>query len=320
MLPVGVVIPTRNSMDYLPGHVASVAKWADQVAEIIVVDSESTDGTPEFIRNNLKHPNLQIFNRPRGLYQAWNFGVGQVRSPFTYISTIGDIVQPEGLVHLASVAESLQSDVVISPPAFVDAAGKSVPDFHWPIQRLIKNLAITQPRSLSRSETILFALTNGMNSFLGSSASNLYRTRVLQEHPFPLNFGHMGDTAWGISNCADIRVGVTPTTCASFLFHPKETEPDFSALAPELLQLARQVKTSFSGNTELQKDPDIALACEFLAETALECSFQNDINRARREGPSIASNLRAWTARLRRNRQRRRIRRLRPRFRNQQIF
>jgi glycosyltransferase involved in cell wall biosynthesis len=45
MLPLGVVIPTKNSMPYLPSHLEAMREWQDLAEEIVVVDSFSTDGS-----------------------------------------------------------------------------------------------------------------------------------------------------------------------------------------------------------------------------------------------------------------------------------
>jgi glycosyltransferase involved in cell wall biosynthesis len=71
-LPIGVVIPSRNSLAYLPAHLQGVLAWVEMVEQIVVVDSNSTDGTVEYIRENLTHPNLHIFSCPPGLYASWN--------------------------------------------------------------------------------------------------------------------------------------------------------------------------------------------------------------------------------------------------------
>src|SRR5262245_61645413 len=122
-LAIGVVIPTLNCAEQMPAHVAALNEWIDLAADVVVVDSESTDGTPEFLRANLRHPAIRFFTRPRGLYQAWNFGIAQLRSEFAYISTAGDTITRAGIIHLAEAAQRLGADVVISPPRFVAEAG-----------------------------------------------------------------------------------------------------------------------------------------------------------------------------------------------------
>lgn len=235
-LPMGVVIPTRNSMPYLQAHLQAINLWAPLVEEIVVVDSFSTDGTPDFIRANLSHPRLQILSHPPGLYESWNFGISQLRAKYTYVATVGDLISRAGIEHLVETAEHLQCDVLSSPPSFVDPSGERLAQQRWPIHDIIDTLAIVAPRIIPRLEAVRFAFKSGLSSILGSSASNLYRTEVLQKHPFPTGFATIGDTAWGILNAAEIKFAITPQSCSFFLVHPRTT-PDIHFLASRVSAL-----------------------------------------------------------------------------------
>jgi glycosyltransferase involved in cell wall biosynthesis len=70
MLPFGVVILTKNSMRYLPGQVENFATWIDLAEQVVVVDSFPTDGTVEFLKANLKHPNVLFVSHLPGLYAS----------------------------------------------------------------------------------------------------------------------------------------------------------------------------------------------------------------------------------------------------------
>ncbi|NBP89881.1 MAG: glycosyltransferase [Opitutae bacterium] len=53
---LSVVVPTYNCASLIARHIASMQNWLDLADEIIVVDSQSTDGTNELIRQNLNLP------------------------------------------------------------------------------------------------------------------------------------------------------------------------------------------------------------------------------------------------------------------------
>ena len=65
-------MPTYNCAPLMERHVVSMAAWIDLADEVIVVDSRSTDGTLDIIQARLRHPNLRIILRDRGLYESWN--------------------------------------------------------------------------------------------------------------------------------------------------------------------------------------------------------------------------------------------------------
>jgi hypothetical protein len=229
-------------MALLPRHVDTILPWLDQAAEVVVVDSESKDGTVDFLKEKLHHPNLRFLNHPPGLYQSWNFGIGQIRRPYFYISTIGDSITGEGLEHMAETAERLQADVVVSKPAFVDEHDRPLAASQWPIDDIRETLGVdTEPVAVEKMALFLFALANCFGAVLGSSASNLYRTSCMQQRPFPTGFGTVGDGAWGLQHSLDVRFAVTPRTFSTFRHHPKTynvAEYKVNDLPLKLYQLA----------------------------------------------------------------------------------
>jgi glycosyltransferase involved in cell wall biosynthesis len=219
MLPISVLLPTRNSMALLPGHLETMRSWLGLVEEVVVVDSDSTDGTWECLGQALSGSNVRFFRHPPGLYQSWNHGIAQVRSTYTYISTVGDEMSRDGLLHLVEVAEQLACDVVISPPKFVDESGRKRKSRGWPVHTIIRHGDVCQPVSLQGVPLFLLVFALIPHAIIGSSASNLYRTSTMQHHPFPSDFGHHGDGAWAVGNCLNIRLGITAQEVSFFRRH-----------------------------------------------------------------------------------------------------
>jgi glycosyltransferase involved in cell wall biosynthesis len=226
MLPLGVVIPTKNSMPYLPAHLEKLREWQDLAQEIVVVDSFSTDGTVDFLKSNLAHPKISFLSHPPGLYQSWNHGVAHISARHTYMSTTGDTIARAGIEKLVAAAESLAADVVISKPAFRQRDGQPAADISWPIDDIIATLGITTPRKLAKLEAMVFAAVHATGALLGSSASNLYRTEILRRLPFPTEFGTAGDGAWGLMHAAEATWVVAPGKFSTFLIHPTNASAD----------------------------------------------------------------------------------------------
>ena len=219
-LSIGVMVPTKNSARLLPRHLEQMRTWLDLVQEVVVVDSFSTDGTLELIRAGLQHPGLRICSHPPGLYQSWNHGIAQLTTKYTYIATTGDLITREGLRKLFDAAEALAADVVLSKPCFFNAHGEPMEDIEWPIDNIIRSLKINQATRLTRLESLVFAITDVGSALTGSCASDLFRTRVLQEYPFPTEFGPAGDGAWGILHAAALDWAVVPERFSRFIRHP----------------------------------------------------------------------------------------------------
>ncbi len=219
-LPVGVIIPTKNSLPYLARHVAGLRPWLELAAEVVVVDSFSTDGTVEYLRANLKHPALRFVSHPPGLYASWNHGVAQIGSKYVYLATAGDTITRAGIQQLVAAAESLACDVVISRPSFCDLAGRPMPDKAWPADDVIATLDVRAPRRLRPVEAIVFTTVHATDALTGSCASDLFRTEILQRLPFPTEFGYSGDSAWNWRHAAEVTYGIVPDRFSTFALHP----------------------------------------------------------------------------------------------------
>jgi hypothetical protein len=241
-LPITILLPTRNSMRFLPSHLKALEPLLPLVDEVVHVDSESLDGTVECAREGIPASKLRYFAHPPGLYQSWNFGISQARSKYVYISTVGDSMQADGLSRLCEVAEKLSADVVVSIPKFESEDGRMVNDI-WPVHQMIEELKISEPKIIPKLAAFATAVANWKGGILNSSASNLYRADVLKARPFPLEFGTAGDVGWGVANSLFAKIAILPETFSTFLVHEKTYSlkdyqvPDFRS---KIAKLARE--------------------------------------------------------------------------------
>jgi glycosyltransferase involved in cell wall biosynthesis len=312
-MKIGVVIPTLNCAHLLEEHVDSMLPWLDRVDEIIVVDSNSTDGTVEIITNRIAHPNLQVHQLPRGLYQAWNYGIAQVESKYTYISTVGDSIAVDGINQLLKVAKMYDADVVLSSPEFINEDGsRSLTHSSFPIEKLLIKQGICEPKLLNSMECFEFIVSNFPNAILGSSASNLYRTEALIKFPFPTSYGTSGDGAWGIAHGLNHRIAVTPERFSTFRVHDKsysKTEYAVDDLRNKLADLfAQGCREWISSNCGLLQKQEYLIMERVLDELRKSFHVQKELEAMRRQSWPWIFNPIAWNARARRAKIRKRIR------------
>jgi glycosyltransferase involved in cell wall biosynthesis len=302
MSSLSVIIPTLNCAGAIPAHLESLRQWADLAAEIVVVDSHSTDGTPGLIRDHLRHPGLRVLAHPRGLYQSWNHGIANTSGTWIYISTVGDFITREQLAHLLETGEAMQADVVISPPTFKFADGVAPHARVWPIERIIRDHGLSRPTVLHPVALFYHVIKMLPESYLGSSASNLYRGDHLRARPFPTGFGVVGDTAWSVQHAFDSRHCFTPRTGSEFLYHDKAyAAADFearTAVEQALLELARRTFAAAA--------PEAAACARFgefmdVQEALLQAKATYG-NARRAAFPPWFLSLRAWRAKAARNR------------------
>jgi glycosyltransferase involved in cell wall biosynthesis len=301
-----VLLPTRNSMPYLSAHVERVRRWMDMVEEVIVVDSESTDGTAEFLQDALAGPKLRFFDHPPGLYESWNFGIARARARYLYVSTVGDGVDRLGLTHLIEIADREKADVVVSPPRFIHTSGRKPKNYEWPIHWLIENAGITEPRRISAMQAFLVTSLFIPSGILGSSASNLYRTETVQRYPFPANFGRQGDTAWALENALRVRWALTPHVLSDFVVHgyPEgEGRVQIIDLKRRLFELAEQSREAFKGGalTLIGNSPGSDLYFDLKAVLSKLTPLEEEMTRLRKDSVPWALRPTAWKVRRKRN-------------------
>lgn len=313
---IGVVIPTRNCRPYLERHVAGLSPWIDLAQEVVVVDSHSTDGTVEFLRDQLRHPNLRFLTHPPGLYASWNFGVSQIRAKYTAIATCGDTLTRAGIESLANTIEHLGCDVLISKPVFEDSDGRSVPAPRWPVDEVVSRLRLETPRRLAWLQSLAFIANDLTSAFTGSCASCLFRTETLQQRPFPTNVGASGDGVWALRNALQISWGVTPGVFSTFLKHPVDAgssdrqPPKEWQLRPDRF-LSQSVSESVSSGVVSEQELEACGWREMEKALAEYCVAKAQFDRARKAGVPWFVRPSAWRSRLQRTGAQARVRRLR---------
>lgn len=240
---LSVIVPTYNCASLIGRHIASMQNWLDLADEIIVVDSHSTDGTNELIRQNLHHPNLKIIERQPGLYESWNQAITATSGKWIYISTVGDVISRQHLEKLLNLGETHGVDVVISPQRFVDKDGIPIiePTYHnAEIYQALKGRGIA---ILPPSATHFYAFACGKpNALLGSVASDLFNGNHLRSRPFSTEYGTHGDTAWILRYARETSLCLLPKGGSDFCIHPKNSTP--SEPVGETLQRMYQAESA----------------------------------------------------------------------------
>ncbi len=311
MLPISVLVPTRDCAALVPDHLESLRGWLELAEEVVVVDSDSRDGTVELLHAGLAHPRLRFLNHPPGLYQSWNFGIQNVGAKYVYIATVGESITRGGIEHLFDLAERFQSDVVISKPDFVSADGRALPDQRWPIDVILRRLRIHRPRMLTTAEQFLFAVTNLWGAILGSSASNLYRADCLKQRPFPTEYGSVGDSAWSLLNIFGVTIAILPERFSTFRFHEKSyptADDHFESLHLKLFRLAQSVVArQRTRNSAVPRILDEVRWPELEAALELVPVRQAKLEQYRQQKIPWYLNPRAWQVRAARNQAEKRI-------------
>ncbi|MBL9116669.1 MAG: glycosyltransferase family 2 protein [Verrucomicrobiaceae bacterium] len=229
---ISVVVPTRNCLHLVQSGMKEMLTWTPLVKEVLVVDSESSDGTLDYLKEQLQYPNVRFLTHPPGLYQSWNFGISQTTGKWVHISTAGDTISTDDLQYLALMAERTDADVTTAPPHFVMDGDYTPPWLNWPIHDLLARQQEGDFIVLEGLSLLVFAMEYcrpgiGVQSWLGSSASNLYKRRFFEGRGFPTNCGHSGDVMFGLSYAAEMKAAFLRRPCGKFVFHrPTTAQPN----------------------------------------------------------------------------------------------
>lgn len=239
-LPLSVVLPTRNAMPGLAGHLTRNALLFEQAAEVVHCDSGSQDGTVELVRSRLGHRPLQQLSHPPGLYASWNHAIAATTQPFVQLSTVGDDLLPGGAQRLLDLARSTGAQIVVSPPRLVREEDGGTSDQRWPIHRLIERHGWVEPGLVAPEVLFFEAVVHAPDSLLGSAASCLFEGEHLRRHPFPVDFAGIGDSVWALERLPFVRCAVLPEVVSTFLLHRQKTYESHGRLNAHLAERVRE--------------------------------------------------------------------------------
>ena len=117
-MAISVIIITRNTEYYMRDCLDSLVHQSRKPDEVIVVDADSTDATPQIVREfGAQYPYIKFFNKPLQKGEARNYGVSK---------STGDIVafvDADTICHALWIEEMLKA---FAQPGIDAVAGKEV--------------------------------------------------------------------------------------------------------------------------------------------------------------------------------------------------
>ena len=216
---ITVVIPVWQCAERLQKHFEVARRLSAAGCPTVWVCTWSEDGSHQLAKEESEKCGGRYFLTPRGLYKSWNKGIKESRTPYTYISTVGESILPEGLAHLWDVNRKVEADIVFSPPLLSSNKKDRRQILQWPIFKNAKKLRMFDQRVVPTNLIASIQATAAFSCLLGSFSSCLCRTKFMQSYPFPTRFNHYGDTGWFCLNLSRSRVAYSVRAVADFQFH-----------------------------------------------------------------------------------------------------
>lgn len=246
---VALILPTLNSIDDIENHLDVLAPLLPSFGQIIAVDGFSDDRTFEVLRERLPS-NAFAYQRERGLYQSWNDAIAKAERPYCYISTVGDTPDLEALADFFDRALASNVDLALSPPRKIDHATHLPTGSQFILSHIIETFGFERYTVLEPPKVqllqLLSAFISHKHTMSGSFASNLCKTKFMQEHPFPVGYSGFGDVSWIAKSSMSATIGIYPKSVSDFLVHPRRyrslDDAQFEALSADILSAIPESK------------------------------------------------------------------------------
>jgi glycosyltransferase involved in cell wall biosynthesis len=248
---LSICLPTRNSAQFLEARLRSIVAQSFDDWHVVVVDTSSTDGTLEMIRDLIPEGKRTIWNAGPGLYQAWNSCVAYATGELIHFATSDDFEHPSFYERLVAIYRETGCDIIHCLWAMIDEMGRTV---ETPIQPTVRVFGSVPGRVYRKDPTANFFSNLLVSTTVGASNAALLKRSLFDRiGGFPTQYGAIGDRGWYLraslcatTYCLDetlaswrVRTGQATIRYGRFDFYRKEAAiiPDTIAqMAEDLAQ------------------------------------------------------------------------------------
>lgn len=214
---ISVVVPVRNEANFIEQTLTQLITqdYDPQRFELLVVDGESTDGTPDLIKKFVeRYTNVRLFSNPRRLSSAArNIAIGEARGDVVLL--VDGHCELDSTHYLSNLAEAFERSGAdcIGRPQPQDIAGAST------LQRAIA--AARSSRLGHHPDSFIYSLSEGFVP--AKSVAAAYRRSVFDKiGPFDETFDACEDVELNHRiDRAGLRCFFTPLVAAHYA--PRDT-------------------------------------------------------------------------------------------------
>jgi glycosyltransferase involved in cell wall biosynthesis len=260
---VSICLPHLNSMPFTRERLDSILSQTWPHWECIVVDSGSSDGSLELIREAMQRDSrIRLFSQPRhGIYHAFNEVIRHAEGDFIYIATADDTLHPNGLERMVhGLLRHPDCGACHTPLILLNERSERILGQYEKFAH-VRYLGLWMDIPHIRRHPHDAVLASLIPSVYVSVTQMLYRrSAVDRTGPFPTEFGSAGDIAWHMRLAAFTDVLHLPEAVGTWRLHPLQaTQPDDPvALARRLYAMVRWNTDHLfatNPNLRLQFDP-----------------------------------------------------------------
>ncbi len=107
---LSIIIPSYNQLEGLKETVKALSKFRKQNVELIIIDGQSDDGSPNWIRDNTAIIDSFKIESDKGIYDAMNKGVARSKGKWIVFFGTGDVPSKDGFNVLLSELQKEPTD------------------------------------------------------------------------------------------------------------------------------------------------------------------------------------------------------------------
>ncbi|ULQ56253.1 glycosyltransferase [Flavihumibacter rivuli] len=223
---VSIVLPVKDHLRFIDARLDSIlyqdyANWTCHV-----IDGCSTDGTWQRIVERVgKDPRFQLEQRePRGIYDAWNYGIRSAKGQYLYIATSDDTMEPNGISSFVAHLEQYPAcGMAHCNLRIIDEHGQNVEPNPWD-KYLPQQFYGSKMKELHIRKAPVDGLLHSVLFTIYTSVTQLFFRRSVFDEVglFSLQFGAKADFEWGMRASLIVDVLHVPEYLATWRTHQEQ--------------------------------------------------------------------------------------------------
>ena len=131
---LSIIIPSYNQLEGLKETLKAFSKFRNKRVELVVIDGQSSDDSPNWIRKNEASIDCYQIESDKGIYDAMNKGVALSKGQWVVFFGTGDLPTEDGFAKLIHhLEEGPDAEVLAFGVHLLPPRESGVPEFYQPV-------------------------------------------------------------------------------------------------------------------------------------------------------------------------------------------